>query len=115
MTEVHRLTLLHAELDHCRACPDMIGPVVHGECAAQAAGAEVLDEGSGDLRAILNQQLLELGRVFERAAVGKRSGAIDRAKVLAFLGDGLLPEFVEVGPDEPERIDLAMAELAGVD
>ncbi len=30
MTEVHRLTLLHAELDHCRACPDMIGPVVHG-------------------------------------------------------------------------------------
>lgn len=24
------LTLLHAELDQCRACPKMIGPVVHG-------------------------------------------------------------------------------------
>ncbi len=24
------LTLLHAELDRCRACPNMIGPVVHG-------------------------------------------------------------------------------------
>ena len=30
MTPVHRLQLLHAELDGCRACPDMIGPVVHG-------------------------------------------------------------------------------------
>ncbi len=25
-----RLTLLHRELDACTACPDMIGPVVHG-------------------------------------------------------------------------------------
>src|SRR5262249_33679773 len=27
---VRKLTLLHAELDACRACPQMIGPVVHG-------------------------------------------------------------------------------------
>ena len=27
---VHRLKVLHAELDGCRACSDMIGPVVHG-------------------------------------------------------------------------------------
>lgn len=30
MDAVRRLTLVHAELDACRACPDMIGPVVHG-------------------------------------------------------------------------------------
>jgi uracil-DNA glycosylase len=27
---VHRLKVLHAELDACSACTDMIGPVVHG-------------------------------------------------------------------------------------
>jgi uracil-DNA glycosylase len=27
---VRRLALLHRELDACQACPDMIGPVVHG-------------------------------------------------------------------------------------
>src|SRR5262252_4438339 len=27
---VRKLKLLHTELDACRACPQMIGPVVHG-------------------------------------------------------------------------------------
>ena len=31
---VARLTVLHAELDGCRACPQMIGPVVHGPAVA---------------------------------------------------------------------------------
>ena len=30
MSPVRSLSLLHAELDACRACPKMIGPVVHG-------------------------------------------------------------------------------------
>jgi uracil-DNA glycosylase len=30
MNERRALTLLHRELDACRACPKMIGPVVHG-------------------------------------------------------------------------------------
>ena len=30
MTAVRSLRLLHTELDACRACPKMIGPVVHG-------------------------------------------------------------------------------------
>lgn len=30
MTPVRRLLTLHRELDACRACPEMIGPVVHG-------------------------------------------------------------------------------------
>ncbi len=30
MSRQHALRLLHAELDACRACPKMIGPVVHG-------------------------------------------------------------------------------------
>ncbi|HVY47480.1 MAG TPA: uracil-DNA glycosylase family protein [Minicystis sp.] len=30
MDAKRRLTLVHDDLDACRACPDMIGPVVHG-------------------------------------------------------------------------------------
>jgi uracil-DNA glycosylase len=29
-TQTHALRLLHEELDACRACPKMVGPVVHG-------------------------------------------------------------------------------------
>ncbi len=31
---LRRLKVLHTELDACRACPDMIGPVVHGPAIA---------------------------------------------------------------------------------
>ena len=42
---VRRLKVLHAELDACTACPDMIRPVVHG--AAVASGILLVGQAPG--------------------------------------------------------------------
>lgn len=42
---VRRLVVLHEELDACRACPEMIGPVVHGP--AVASGVLLVGQAPG--------------------------------------------------------------------
>jgi uracil-DNA glycosylase len=42
---VQKLRVLHAELDACRACPNMIGPVVHG--APVASGILLVGQAPG--------------------------------------------------------------------
>jgi uracil-DNA glycosylase len=42
---IRKLRVLHAELDACRACPNMIGPVVHG--APVASGILLVGQAPG--------------------------------------------------------------------
>ena len=87
--------------------------IIHREHAAQAVGAQVLDEGLDELVAIRHQQLLEFFGVGERAAVQHFATGIDGRIVASSMLDELmgspLTNGVELIERQAERIDAAMA------
>jgi hypothetical protein len=52
--------------------------IIKGEHAAEAVGAEVLDEGSHKLVAALDQQPFEIAGILKRTTVGHQPGGIDQ-------------------------------------